>query len=108
MATMQTHNRFRQGVRDIETLEMVEDYKDQVTNFATDYEDDEYCDEQLGFLGFMMRGRSLQSIILERIQATPCWIVSLSMHVAALLILASFTVGIGEKRIDDVLRRSSI
>jgi hypothetical protein len=108
MATMQTHNRFEQEARDIETLELVDDYEDHMTSYATDYEDDEYFDEPLGFLGFMMRGRSVQSIILDRIQATPCWIVSLSLHVAALLVLASFTVGIGDKRIDDVILDVSI
>lgn len=108
MATMQTHNRFEQDARKIETLEMVEDSKDHMTGFATDYDDGEYFDEPLGFLEFMMRGRSLQSTILQRIQATPCWIVSLSVHVAALLILASFTVSIGDKHIDDLVLDVSI
>ena len=104
MNTAQLESDTLTSSQEVHTLELANPDEGYVTSIATGPEPvDESLDALPGFLGFMMRGRSVHWQLLERLQATPYWIVSVSLHVAAILILASWTVKSRDVSVEDLM-----
>lgn len=89
---------------DVRTLELA---PEEAPNRATIPTGSEAYDDSLDALpdslGFAMRCHTLRWRLFERLQAAPCWIVSVSIHIAAALILATFTLDPGDNPDDLVL-----
>ena len=75
-----------------------------------DYEnepDSAYYEEPFT-LEYVLRGRSTQSRISSSIRATPWWMVSIALHLAAALILGKVILSDGPKPVDDIVITTTI